>query len=108
MNLDPYHSELCLTPNMPIRLLSARGVHIVCTAGVLWLTVEGEAGDIILKAGESHVVRGSGLALLEAIGSGQVRFERVAPPMLWLARLLGGLRQLPAGERRPLPTLRAC
>ncbi|MEF8699607.1 MAG: DUF2917 domain-containing protein [Candidatus Accumulibacter sp. UW20] len=109
MNLDPQHSELCLTPNMPIRLLSARGVRIVCTAGVLWLTVEGEAGDIVLRAGESHVVRGSGLALLEAIGRGQVRFERVAPPMrLRFARLLGGLRQWSAGERRPLPTLRAC
>jgi hypothetical protein len=27
---------------------------------------------------------------------------------LRFARLLGGLRQWSAGERRPLPTLRAC
>lgn len=87
MDLDLYHSELCLAHNAPIRLLSARGVLVTCTAGLLWLTVEGEAGDIFLAPGESHLVRGRGLALLEAIGSGRVRFEKTAHP---LARLVLG------------------
>lgn len=85
MDLDLYHSELCLAHNAPIRLLSARGVLVTCTAGLLWLTVEGEAGDIFLAPGDSHLVRGRGLALLEAIGSGRVRFEKTAHP---LARLV--------------------
>ena len=85
MDQDLYNNELCLADNVPFRLLSATGVRVVCTAGVLWLTVEGEAGDILLAAGESHLVRGRGLALLEAIGTGRVRFERAARPLrdLW-------------------------
>jgi hypothetical protein len=47
---------------------SAKGVRVICTAGRLWLTVEGEAGDILLAPGDSHLIRGRGLALLEAIG----------------------------------------
>lgn len=81
MDIDLYNSELCLTHHAPIRLLSARGVRIHCTAGVVWLTVAGEAGDILLRPGDSHLVRGRGLALLEAIGSGQVRFEKAARPL---------------------------
>jgi hypothetical protein len=79
MNLDLSHSELCLTHQLPIRLLAARGVRITCTAGLVWLTVAGEAGDIFLTPGQSHLVRGDGLALLEGIGAGRVRFEKVAP-----------------------------
>jgi hypothetical protein len=104
MDLDLYHSELCLAHNAPIRLLSAKGVVVTCTAGLLWLTVEGEAGDIFLAPGDSHLVRGRGLALLEAIGSGRVRFEKTAHP---LARLvfgpLQGLWRGTRGRRRLAP-----
>lgn len=87
MDLDLYNSELCLAHNAPIRLLSARGVRVICTAGLLWLTVEGEAGDILLAPGDSHLIRGRGLALLEAIGSGRARFAR---PVSRPARLSAG------------------
>lgn len=76
MDLDFYDSELCLAGNTPIRLRSAKGVRVICTAGRLWLTVEGEAGDILLAPGDSHLIRGRGLALLEAIGSGRARLAR--------------------------------
>jgi hypothetical protein len=98
MNFDPYNSELCLAHNAPVRLMSARGVRIICTAGSVWLTVEGEAGDVFLAAGESHLIRGRGLALLEAIGSGRVRFQKAARPFrsliqaLSLSRLKGSSR----------------
>lgn len=89
MEIDLYHNELCLAHNAPIRLPAARGVRIRCTAGVVWLTVAGQAGDIFLMSGDSHVVHGRGLVLLEAIGSGQVRLEKAARPWstLWYARL---------------------
>ncbi|HRF12604.1 MAG: hypothetical protein AW09_001514 [Candidatus Accumulibacter phosphatis] len=109
MDIDLYNSELCLTHNAPIRLLSARGVRIHCTAGVVWLTVAGEAGDILLRPGESHLVSGHGLALLEAIGSGQVRFEKAAQPLpaflrAQVQRLLGRVPVWPLPARRsPLP-----
>ena len=97
MNLDLDKSELCLTDNAPIRLLSARGVRITCTAGLVWLTVEGEAGDVFLTPGRSHLVRGRGLGLLEAIGSGRVRFDRAAQPVR--IPLLVGVQRLGHGWR---------
>ena len=87
MDLDFFDSELCLAENTPIRLRSAKGVRVICTAGRLWLTVEGEAGDILLAPGDSHLIRGRGLALLEAIGSGRARFAR---PVSRPARLSAG------------------
>jgi len=87
MDLDFFDSELCLAENTPIRLRSAKGVRVICTAGRLWLTVEGEAGDILLAPGDSHLIRGRGLALLEAIGSGRARFAR---PVSRPARLAAG------------------
>lgn len=102
MNLDLCNSELCLADNTPVRLLSARGVQITCTAGLAWLTVEGEAGDIFLKPGDSHQVGADGLALLEAIGSARVRFERSVAdrPLIALASLLQHLLSRPLGLAR--------
>ncbi|WP_291991063.1 DUF2917 domain-containing protein [Candidatus Accumulibacter sp. ACC007] len=113
MDFDLYNSELYLAHNAPIRLMSARGVRVICTAGRVWLTVEGEAGDILLAAGESHLVRGSGLALLEAIGKGRVRFEPAAKPWqrLLLAPVHGiwqRLRGSPLLDRHPGSPLPLC
>lgn len=113
MNFDLYNSELCLAHNAPVRLMSARGVRICCTAGRVWLTVDGEAGDILLTAGGSHLVRGRGLALLEAIGSGRVRFEKAAHPLrrIVLAPLQGVWRwhrDLPLRDKHPTHPLPVC
>ncbi|WP_291995510.1 DUF2917 domain-containing protein [Candidatus Accumulibacter sp. ACC003] len=121
MNFDLYNSELCLADNAPVRLMSASGVRIVCTAGKVWLTVEGEAGDFFLAAGDSHLVCGRGLALLEGIGSGRVRFLKAANPLssalgslfresllATLPRLWRNRRDLPLREPRPTPSLPAC
>jgi hypothetical protein len=99
MHIDLYANELFLGHNAPIRLAAARGMRVTCTAGLVWLTVAGEAGDVFLKPGDSHVVRGRGLALLEAIGSGQVRLEQAARP--WPTRAQWGrvLRHVPALPR---------
>ncbi|MCM8598863.1 MAG: DUF2917 domain-containing protein [Candidatus Accumulibacter sp.] len=80
MDIDLKQSELCLAHNVPIRLPAARGLRVTCTAGIVWLTVAGEAGDILLQPGDSHLICGRGLALLEAIGSGRVRLEKACRP----------------------------
>lgn len=103
MNFNPYNSELCLAHNTPVRLMSARGVRIVCTSGRIWLTVEGESGDVFLAAGESHLVRGSGLALVEAIGSGRVRFQKAARPFAGLIQALFRARVTSSGRCRLNP-----
>lgn len=76
MEADLHNGELCLADNAPVRLSRARGVRVTCMAGRVWLTVAGEAGDIFLRPGQSHVIAADGLALLEALGDGRVRLER--------------------------------
>lgn len=111
MEIDRDDRELFLANNTPLRL--PPDVRINCTAGIVWLTVAGEAGDVFLRPGESHRVRGRGLALLEAIGSGQVRLEQLRPSLsVRLHAVLIRLRQyLPDrglnNRHLPLP-LRAC
>lgn len=100
MKLDPCNSQICLTANRPLRLLSARGARITCTAGIAWLTVAGEAGDILLAAGESHLVRSNGLALVEAIGTARVQLEQPLRGWATLRRAVRGY-----WRRRPLALL---
>lgn len=88
MQLDLHDCELCLADNAPVRLSRARGLTVRCTAGRVWLTVDGEAGDIILVAGQFHRIRSNGLALLEAIGSGRVRLEPAPTALAGMRRLL--------------------
>ncbi len=45
----------------------SEGVEIRCCAGVLWITCEGEPGDVVLAAGERFVVGRGGLVLIEAL-----------------------------------------
>jgi len=87
----PRHDDdICLAHNTPLRIPAPHGVQVTCTAGVLWLTVEGESGDVLLRAGNSHLIRADGLALVEAIGHGRARLERmrlspVARAQAWLS-----------------------
>ncbi|MBL8397067.1 MAG: DUF2917 domain-containing protein [Candidatus Accumulibacter sp.] len=86
MNLDLHSSELLLADDVPIRLSSAKGVCLRCTAGTVWLTVEGETGDIFLRAGESYWLRSNGLALLEGLAAdSRVRFRKMSSP--WRAMM---------------------
>lgn len=85
MKIDLGSGELCLADNHPLSLHDARGLRIVCMAGTIWLTVDGEAGDVFLHPGESHCIVSNGLALIESIGSGRIRLER--------PQRLAGLRQ---------------
>jgi hypothetical protein len=97
MKIDLGSGELCLADNHPLSLREARGLRVVCMAGTVWLTVEGEAGDIFLRAGQSYRIASNGLALLESIGGGRIRLER--PPHL--AGLRRRLAQL-TGTWRPV------
>lgn len=51
-----------------LRMGKARGCRIVCTAGILLVTVSGEHTDFELHPGDALVVPNDGLALVEAIG----------------------------------------
>ena len=51
----------------------AREVHLECTEGVVWLTVEGQPGDFLLTRGERLGIESNGLALVQGLPSGSVR-----------------------------------
>lgn len=93
MEFDLHAGELVLAENRPLAAREARGALIVCTRGQVWITIEGEAGDIFLHTGQSHRIASNGLALFEAIGHGAIRVE--APPQgsRWLRALLPGKSQ---------------
>ncbi|KAB2926541.1 MAG: DUF2917 domain-containing protein [Dechloromonas sp.] len=76
MKIDPGSGELGLADNHPLSLRGARGLRVVCTAGTIWLTEDGEPGDVFLLPGQSHRLAGNGLALVESIGGGKMRLER--------------------------------
>ena len=82
MRIDLHAGELVLAENHPLAIRRARGTVIACTRGTVWITVGGEAEDIFLEAGQSYRIAGNGLALIEAVGAGQVRVE-TRPDHAW-------------------------
>jgi len=105
MKIDVSTSEIRLIDNCPITLRGARGLRITCTAGTIWITVTGETGDTFLGAGQSHVVQGNGLAIIESIGSGSIRIGKPGSMPAWRS-WLATLRRLAAGGQ-PTPPRRA-
>lgn len=89
MKINPGSGEFCLADNQPLALREARGATILCTFGILWLTVEGEAGDTFLRPGQRHRIVGNGLALVESIGGARLRIERPRRTAM-LRRMLRG------------------
>lgn len=77
MKINFCSGELYLADNKPIRIEEARGLTIMCTAGTIWITVDGEAGDTFLRPGQKHTIVANGLALIESIGDGRIM---IAPP----------------------------
>lgn len=80
MRLHLDNTELLLQENQPLGVVNGKGVTIRCLAGTAWLTVDGEAGDRFLAAGETHRLESDGLALVEAMGrQANIRLEAARP-----------------------------
>lgn len=99
MEIELCSCELQLEDGRALRITDARGIEIRCTAGVVWLTEENDGSDHFLASGESHRLRGTGLALIEGIGPARVV---ITQPTTRLTQLL---KLLPAGRARPSPRL---
>jgi len=50
-----------------VPIQSAIGIRIDCLRGRLWITEPGAVDDIVLEAGESYVISGNGVALVQAL-----------------------------------------
>lgn len=73
----------------PLALRDASGLRVECTHGRIWVTVEGQAGDFFLDAGDVIRVVSKGLVLIEGVPRGNVRLVADAPwPIRWASRLL--------------------
>lgn len=68
LQLSHSPARLDLVENQPQRLVRARGAMVTAIRGGLWITVEGHAGDILLRPGQRWTIPLDGLTLIEAIG----------------------------------------
>lgn len=56
---------IALANGETIVLEDAPGVVIDATSGLLWVTVEGDSGDVFLSPGQSYCVMGRGRVVIE-------------------------------------------
>jgi len=50
-----------------LRLRAPRGKGVAVFEGLAWLTQEGDSNDVLIGAGESHVLDRTGLAIVQAL-----------------------------------------
>jgi hypothetical protein len=96
MKLALGQSRVGLERDQQIALRDAKGTRVCCLHGVLWITQEGAATDVLLEAGQSLVIDTPGLTLVMGMGPSTLRLRerasrRFAP---WQA-LAGWIRLRP-------------
>ena len=74
---DPLQAELAR--GQFLKLVGAEGSEIVCLAGRLWVTEEGEREDFLLNAGCRLTIRHRGIAILSALRPSRVAIHAVSP-----------------------------
>jgi hypothetical protein len=82
LQLSHSPARLDLIENQPQRLVRARGALVTAIRGRLWITVDGHAGDILLREGQRWAIPLDGLTLIEALGGpATVRIEGPRNPL---------------------------
>ena len=66
----------------------ARDVHLECTEGLLWLTVEGQPDDFLLARGERLRIGGNGLAIIQGMPFASIRLAYMASESIRQSRRL--------------------
>ena len=105
MLLTAERARLNLVDDEVARLTDACDSRLEVTNGFVWLTVDGDRGDIVLGAGESYVVGSSEVVTVSALrGAAAVEVRAHAgtkpctrTPATRLARRPGRLEQMFAG-----------
>ena len=72
MNMTKLHTKHQLAPYASLVLHDIRGSTIRAASGSLWLTMEGDARDIILGPGQSFTIERDGLTVLAAHTASEV------------------------------------
>ena len=74
---DPLQADLAR--GQFLKLVGAEGSRIVCLAGRLWVTEEGEREEFLLSSGCSLTLRHRGVAILSALRPSRVAIHAVNP-----------------------------
>lgn len=72
MDLRTERVRIELEGGQTLRLRDALGASVAVVAGEVWLTQEGDPKDVVLAAGEHHVVERGGLSVLQALDDARV------------------------------------
>ena len=72
MNIRPNAAPICLHKDQAVLFSDARGAAIRCVHGLLWITQDGHRRDIVLEAGQSHVVDDDSRAIVFALRASSV------------------------------------
>lgn len=78
MNIEFNQDGLCLKRNQVVTVRGGIGRSIVCDSGTVWVTQDGDARDIILRAGESFTIDRNGPTLVQAFEPGSISITRSA------------------------------
>lgn len=91
-----------LAQHEAVSITRARGQRLNCDAGELWITVDGEAGDRILAAGETWTISSNAAVVISALKAStlQVRHTQAIGSLADSARRV--LCSLRAWEFPPL------
>lgn len=80
MNLKLEAPVLSLEAGQLLTLDDACGTSIRPSEGAVWITEEGNAGDFIVRAGDSFLVRRAGRTLVQAMAASRVALRDAGPP----------------------------
>jgi len=73
---DRAHATFVLQRNEVIAIRAHRRLYRVsCVAGRVWATIDGDAGDSVLGAGDSMTYRTGGRIVIQALHTATVRIE---------------------------------
>jgi hypothetical protein len=90
MRIDIFDQALDLASNRSIVLHDARHAEIACLRGRIWITEDPLRNDIVLDAGESHVLQVDGLAFVTGVTASTVWLrEPLRAPASRLSQRLG-------------------
>jgi hypothetical protein len=82
MQLEINRGALALARDALVGIRDGQGTRILCQAGSLWITQEGDVRDVVIGAGEGFTVRTPGLTLVTALRDSKVAVQRAAESAL--------------------------
>lgn len=88
MNMTKLHTKHEMARFDGLALRDAGGRTVTCVSGSVWLTMEGDARDVILAPGESFEVDHDGLTILAAQQPSVVQVSAPNESPGWWSRLV--------------------